>query len=128
MTGPASEALAIREAHETLKQKVAAMAIKHGEDILQDYTLSYLTFVLEYDLRDIPARKRPGRLLAVAPEDYTLGELIGLAGVGRLSNMTSVHRAITDVKTAMQTTAQRKAALKQEAFWGEAMNQVRWED
>ncbi len=118
------EAVAIREEFETIKQKVAAMAIRHGEDILQDYTLSYLTFVVEYDLRDIPLT-RPGRLLRVRPEDFTLGELIGLAGVGRLSNMTSVHRAITDVKRDMQTPAQRKAALKREVFWGEAMT---WKD
>ncbi len=118
---PASETIAIREELDTLKQKVAHLAIKYEDqypDLLQDYTHTMLLYVLEYE---DPCRSPLDHRVGL----HTLYHLCDAAGEGLLVNFTSLHRAITEVKRDFQTPALRKDALKREAFWGEAMT---WRD
>ncbi len=110
---PASETIAIREKLDTIKQKVAHLAIKYEDqypDLLQNYTLAMLLYVDEYE----NAPRYGGNW------DYLLQD----AAESKLVNFTSLHRAITEVKRDFQTPALRKEALKREAFWGEAMKWV----
>ncbi len=107
-----SEAVAIREEFDTIKQKVAHLAIKYEDqypDLLQSYTLTMLLYVREYEW--------------MVTGEVSLDGLIDLAenGPEGMVNFTSLHRAITEVKRDFQTPALRKAALEREAFWGEAI-------
>ena len=101
---------AIRAEHETLKQRVAALALKYADeypDLLQNYTLAILLYVDEYE--NAP--------LYGADWDYLLQD----AEEGKLVNFTSLHRAITSVKRDFQTPEQRKRGLTQEEAWAEGL-------
>ena len=107
-----TEAEAIRAEHETIKQRVAALALKYGDeypDLLQNYTLAMLLYLREYV--SWPAASRPGAL------DY----YIEAANIGEIVNFTSLHRAITATKKDFQTPEQRKRGLELDAAWAKGL-------
>ncbi len=103
---PASETIAIREEHETLKQRVAHLAIKYEDqypDLLQNYTLAMLLYLREYG----------PQFQLIDP----FKPFLKPAAEGELVNFTSLHRAITATKKDFQSPQKRRAGLEREEAW-----------
>ncbi len=104
----------IAEELHTLKQRVAALVEKYADeypDLLQNYTLTMLLYVREYETKLVKGAASLAWLIDRAAD--------GEDGRG-LVNFTSLHRAITATKKDFQTPAQRRAGLKKEEAYRES--------
>lgn len=114
----------LRERLDTLERRVAALAEKYGPEVLQNYTLTWMLYMHDYEgirfnrapLDGYEPQDPPAVARGWLPDSVVLR----MAKAGRFANMTSVHRAITAVKRDFQTPEQRRRALEREAGYREA--------
>ena len=103
---------AIRAERETMKARLARLALKYADeypDLLQNYTLAMLLYVREYEHAGV-----------LDNGHRALTRMIEAASERRLVNFTSLHRAITATKRDFQTPEQRKRGLEQEEAYAES--------
>ncbi len=103
------QAEAILQELDTHGQRLAHLALRYESehpDLLQDYTLTILLYVKEYNLG--------GR-------NVTIDNLIRMAVDGELDNFSTIHRTQTDAKKFFQTPEQRRKAIISEEAGTEAL-------